>query len=117
MIKKSLILSIFLIGLFASVSVGQDTTTTAKQDLFENANEVESVDELESYIKSNKKLPGFMTKDEMEKTGMTNAQIQRKLIKAVKKLHCYVIELKKENAQLKKKVKKISDYLKAQQQQ
>ena len=63
-----------------------------------------SLAELESYIKENKHLPGIPSQNEVEKEGILLGEMQGKFLEKIEELTLYVIEIKKENDQLKNRV-------------
>jgi len=62
-----------------------------------------SLNELEQFVKENKHLPNVPTAKEIEKDGQHLGEIQLKLLEKVEELTLYVIELKKEIDNLRKK--------------
>jgi hypothetical protein len=63
-----------------------------------------SIGEMESYIKANQHLPGIPSAEEMVKNGLDVATMDAKLLEKIEELSLYVIELKKENERILKKV-------------
>jgi hypothetical protein len=59
---------------------------------------------LESYVTQQKHLPGIAPAAEVEKNGMEVSHMQTKLLEKVEELTLYVIQLKKENDQLKTRI-------------
>jgi len=72
--------------------------------VFEKDYNLKSLEELESYIKTNKHLPGVPSAEEVKENGMNSGQMQTKLLEKVEELTLYAIELKKENQLLKNKI-------------
>ncbi len=66
-----------------------------------------TIDEVEQFIKNNKHLPDIPSVNEVEANGIELGVMQAKLLKKIEELTLYVIELKKDNEQLKKEVKQI----------
>jgi len=62
------------------------------------------LDKLESHIKATKSLPGIPTEKEVLENGIELGEMQAKLLEKVEELTLYVIELKKENEELKKRI-------------
>lgn len=58
--------------------------------------------ELENYIKLNQKLPEIPSEKEAIEEGVDIAKLNTKLLKKIEELTLYVIELKKENQEIKK---------------
>ena len=64
---------------------------------------------LEQYINQNKHLPGVPSAEEVQKNGGVElGQLNTKLLEKVEELTLYVIELKKENEQMKKEIERLS---------
>lgn len=59
------------------------------------------LDDLETYIKENKHLPGIPTAVEVEKDGQSVGEMQRKQMEKIEELTLYLIEQNKEIAKLK----------------
>jgi hypothetical protein len=72
--------------------------------VFEDDYELMPLDRLEQHIKVNKSLPGIPTEEEVLKGGVKVGEIQAKLLEKVEELTLYVIELKKENEKLQKRI-------------
>ena len=62
-----------------------------------------SLAELEKYLQANKHLPNIPSAKEVEATGQNVGEIQRKMLEKIEELSLYIIELKKEIDDLKKK--------------
>ncbi len=62
------------------------------------------LDKLEQHIKVNKSLPGIPTEKEVLENGVSLGEMQSKLLEKVEELTLYVIELKKENEELKTRI-------------
>lgn len=60
--------------------------------------------EIESYIKDNKHLPGVPSADEICDQGIDMADMDATLLKKIEELTLYVLELKKENQEIKKQL-------------
>jgi hypothetical protein len=63
-----------------------------------------SLNEVESYIEMNNKLPDIPSADELEAKGLNIAKMQAKLLQKIEELTLYMIQLKKENNQLKERI-------------
>jgi hypothetical protein len=63
-----------------------------------------SLYELEESIKENKHLPDIPSADEVAKNGVSLGEMQAKLLQKIEELTLYVIDLKKENENLKMRV-------------
>jgi hypothetical protein len=62
------------------------------------------LNKLEKYIKVNKSLPGIPKEKEVVKEGVALGDMQVKLLQKVEELTLYVIELKKDNEELKERI-------------
>jgi hypothetical protein len=60
------------------------------------------LDRLEQHIKVNRSLPGIPTEKEVKENGIEVGEMQAKLLEKIEELTLYVIELKKENEDLRK---------------
>ncbi|GHM99813.1 hypothetical protein WSM22_13030 [Cytophagales bacterium WSM2-2] len=69
--------------------------------VFEKDYHLLSLDEVHSYIEKNKHLPEVPSAKEMEVNGVNVGDMNMLLLKKVEELTLYMIELKKENAQMK----------------
>ncbi len=63
-----------------------------------------SLNEVESYIEMNNKLPDIPSADELEEKGLNIAKMQAKLLQKIEELTLYMIQLKKENNKLKERI-------------
>jgi len=75
--------------------------------VFEDDYQSMPLDELEQSIKKNKHLPGIPSAEEVAANGVNVGEMQAKLLQKVEELTLYVIELKKENEQLKRRVESL----------
>ena len=66
-----------------------------------------TLNELEQYISINKHLPGVPSEYEVKKNGINLGEMDATLLKKIEELTIYVIELKKENEQLKNRISKL----------
>jgi hypothetical protein len=62
---------------------------------------------LESFIKTNKRLPGLPNASSVEKNGIEVGNMQKILLQKIEELTLYMIELKKENEVLKNKIDEV----------
>jgi hypothetical protein len=80
-------------------------TTDAFADyVFADNYKMNSLAEVDSYIKENKHLPGIPSSEEAIKNGINVAQMQVKLLEKVEELTLHMIDMKKENDQLKTRI-------------
>jgi hypothetical protein len=63
-----------------------------------------SIDELEKFIKSNKHLPGIPNAEDVANNGIELGDMQARMLQKIEELTLYIIELKKENEEIKKMV-------------
>jgi hypothetical protein len=78
--------------------------TTVPDYVFEDDYKLMPLSKVEQNIKQNKHLPDIPSAKEVEKTGLNLGEMSSKLLKKIEELTLYVIELKKENESLKKRV-------------
>lgn len=60
-----------------------------------------SLQELEAYIKANRHLPNIPSAKEVAKEGLDLGEMDKRLLQKVEELTLYLIELKKENNEMK----------------
>ena len=70
--------------------------------VFEKSYRLKPLDELKSFIETNKHLPGIPSAKEVEQNGLEVGEMQKKLMQKVEELSLYVIQLKEEIDLLKK---------------
>jgi len=75
--------------------------------VFDGSYKLRSLDEVEKYIKANKHLPDVPSEAEVKANGVSIGDMQSKLLQKIEELTLYVIELKKENQDLQKRVKSL----------
>ncbi|MFN5432736.1 MAG: hypothetical protein ACK498_18500, partial [Cyclobacteriaceae bacterium] len=78
---------------------------TGPDYVFEPTYDLKPLAEIETYIKENKHLPEVPSAKEMEANGVQLGEMNMLLLKKVEELTLYVIELKKEVAELKENQK------------
>lgn len=77
--------------------------------VFDKNYKLKSLAELEYFVQENKHLPGIPSAKEIkENGGFELGQMNTKLLEKVEELTLYVIELKKENDEIKKSIKDMS---------
>ncbi len=89
------------------LKVAVKSTNDWSDRVFEGSYRLRSLKEVEQFIDRNKHLPGVPSAEEVVVQGVDVGQMQAKLLEKVEELTLYVIDLKKENETLKKKVSKI----------
>ncbi len=72
--------------------------------VFEKAYKLKSLESLESYINANKHLPNIPSAKQVEKEGINVAEMQILQMEKIEEAFLYIIQLKKENNELKKRV-------------
>jgi hypothetical protein len=77
--------------------------------VFEADYKLLSLNDIEAFIKKNKHLPEVPSAAETEKNGLELGEMNRLLLKKIEELTLYMIELKKENNQLKSTVNKAKE--------
>ncbi len=77
--------------------------------VFEDDYKLMPLEKLEKHIKNNKSLPGIPTEKEVKENGVEVGEMQSKLLEKVEELTLYVIELKKENDELKNRIKALEN--------
>ena len=74
--------------------------------VFEEGYEIPKLDDVDKYIKKNKHLPDIPSAKQMQKNGLELGKMQIKLLQKIEELTLYVIELKKENEEIKKEMER-----------
>ncbi|WP_374175216.1 hypothetical protein [Flavobacterium tructae] len=77
--------------------------------VFEGDYNLKSLDSVEKFIKENKHLPEIASAQEMQKEGINLSEMNIKLLQKIEELTLYMIEMKKENAEMKKRLEKIEN--------
>ena len=72
--------------------------------VFEDNYNLKSLSEVESFVKENKHLPGMPSASEFAEKGMSVSEMSNKLLEKVEELTLHMIQLEKENKDLKEKV-------------
>ena len=60
--------------------------------------------DVEDYVIKNKHLPNIPSAKEVEKEGINLSELQIKQMEKIEDIYLYIIELKKENDELKKRI-------------
>jgi len=79
--------------------------------VFEDDYKPTPISELEQSIKKNKHLPGIPSAEEVAANGVNVGEMQAKLLQKIEELTLYMIDLKKENEMLKKRVSSLEHAL------
>ncbi len=74
--------------------------------VFNDNYQLQSLEEIESFVKKNKHLPNIPSASEVAKNGVEIGDMQAKLLLKIEELTLHLIELKKENEEIKKLLKK-----------
>ena len=75
--------------------------------VFEKNYNLKPLSEIESYINKNKHLPGIPSAGEVKENGLSLGEMQAKLLEKIEEMTLYMIELKKENKELRAKIEEI----------
>ncbi len=67
---------------------------------------LQSLDEIESFVKKNKHLPNIPSASEVANNGIEVGVLQAKLLQKIEELTLHLIQLKKENEEIKKLINK-----------
>ncbi len=76
--------------------------------VFEDDYQLPKLNELESFIVSNKHLPNIPSKEKVAEEGFGLAEMQAKLLQKIEELTLYIIDLQKQNDALAEKVEGLS---------
>lgn len=88
----------------------QVTAVTPWPDyVFEEGYSLADLSEVEKYVKEHKHLPGVPAATEVEEDGVNLGEMNVKLLEKVEELTLYMIELKKENEELKSRIEKLEE--------
>ena len=77
--------------------------------VFDTSYSLRSLSEVETYIRKNKRLPEVPSAAEVEEKGVSVGDNQALLLKKIEELTLYLIEIKNENAALKKRIDKLEN--------
>ncbi|MEL6943710.1 MAG: hypothetical protein AAFO82_13670, partial [Bacteroidota bacterium] len=80
--------------------------------VFEEDYDLRSLEEVETYIEQNGHLPEVPSAAQVEKEGLSLGDMDATLLKKVEELTLYLIEMKKQNEELKKEVEVLKKQLK-----
>lgn len=75
--------------------------------VFEDDYELAPLDELEKFVRLNKHLPGIPNAEQIKTNGWQVGEMNNKLLEKVEELTLYMIQLRKENEELKIRIEKI----------
>ena len=74
--------------------------------VFNENYQLQSLEEIEKFIKQNKHLPNLPTSEEVSKNGIELGVMNTILLQKIEELTLHLIQLKKENAEIKKIINK-----------
>ncbi|BDU51689.1 hypothetical protein [Haliovirga abyssi] len=77
--------------------------------VFENNYKLRPLEEVAKFVKSNKHLPDIPSEKEVKSKGVSVGDMQAKLLQKVEELTLYMIELKKENEDMKNEIAKLKN--------
>lgn len=77
--------------------------------VFEDEYELAPLSEVEDFIEENGHLPNIPSAAEISENGLSIADVNTKMMEKIEELTLYVIEIKKENEELKAKVEALED--------
>ena len=77
--------------------------------VFDEDYELKPLEEVETYIEENSRLPGMPSADEVKKNGISVGKMDALLLQKVEELTLHLIALKKENQMLKKDIESLKN--------
>ncbi len=96
-------------GIVHAQEVRVDLSVPGPDYVFGTNYKLPTLEEIKIYIDQNKHLPEIPSAKEMEKNGIQLGEMNMLLLKKVEELTLYVIELKKENEEVKIRLNKIEN--------
>ncbi len=87
------------------VKVAVKSTADWRDNVLQDGYKLRSVEEVETFIKANKHLPGVPSAQEMVENGNDLQKTDAVLLEKVEEMMLYIIDLKKQNTQLQKENK------------
>ncbi|MFC1770429.1 hypothetical protein ACFLZV_00940 [Candidatus Margulisiibacteriota bacterium] len=79
--------------------------------VFEPDYKLMAINKLEEFVNSEKHLPGMPSEKEIKEENIGLGKMQGKLLEKIEELSLYIIQLKKENNEIKKRVRKLEQKL------
>ena len=79
--------------------------------VFDENYDLKSLEEVESFVKENKHLPGVPSASQLEEKGMSVSEMSNLLLEKVEELTLHLIRVEKENRALKAEVEKLNEML------
>ena len=83
------------------------TNITFPDYVFAKTYKLKTITELDEYIQQHKHLPNIPSAKEVEKEGINIAELQIKQMEKIEEAFLYIIQLKKENEELKERLNKL----------
>lgn len=83
------------------------TLTGWSDFVFAESYNLKPIGELENYIRTHKHLPDVPSEAEVEESGVNLGEMDAILLQKIEELTLYVIELKKENEEMKQEIKEL----------
>jgi len=84
---------------------------TGADFVFDSNYKLQSLPELENFVKTNKHLPDIPSEKEMQNNGINLNEMQIKLLQKIEELTLYMIELNKKNEEQEKLIKDLQEKL------
>lgn len=91
------------------VKVALKTSTDWSDKVFDAGYKLRSLNDVNFFIKQHKHLPNVPSAEELVQSGFDLAKMDAVLLEKIEELTLYLIDLKKENERLKKRVKKLEN--------
>ncbi|MGA2296900.1 MAG: hypothetical protein ABSG15_05045 [FCB group bacterium] len=76
-------------------------------EIFTKGYKLKSIKEIKSYIDKNGHLPDIPNKDEIKLNGLNISEMQKQLLRKIEELTLYIIDLKRENQEIKNELKNL----------
>lgn len=89
------------------LKVGVPGTASWSDFVFNKSYRLMPLEEVENFINENKHLPDVPSAEEMVENGLDVATMDAKLLQKIEELFLYVIQMQKENEELKKRIEMI----------
>lgn len=96
-------------GTVHSKEVKVDLSVPGPDYVFNKDYDLLSLDEVKAYIEQNNHLPDVPSAEQMESEGINLGQMNILLLKKIEEMTLYIIELKKENQEIKSQLEKKKD--------
>jgi len=93
------------------IKVALKTTNDWADYVFEEDYDLNSIEEVEDFVKENKHLPNIPSAKEMVNTGLNVAEMDAKLLRQIEELWLHTIDVNKKNAELEAKYEAVLERL------